>query len=273
MNDISIFGASGFIGSKFCELYPDEVIKIDRNDYVPKSNNILYFISTTDNYNVFTNPLLDIESNLTVLVKVLQNCKKGDTFNYISSWSAYGKVPLPAKEDSCCDPRGFYSITKRTAEQLLVSYCKTFEINYKIFRLPNVMGETDKGVSKKKNALQYLIGEIKNNRDINLYNGGNFVRDYMYVEDVCRAIHLCTEKSEINDVINIGTGIASKFLDLMNYCRAKSNSTSNFNTINPSSFHDIVQVKDMYLDVTKLKALGFTQQYSVYDGLDKILYG
>jgi NAD dependent epimerase/dehydratase family enzyme len=51
-NKFSIFGGTGFIGSKFCELYSDQIIKIDRNDYKPQSNNILYFISTVDNYNV-----------------------------------------------------------------------------------------------------------------------------------------------------------------------------------------------------------------------------
>ena len=41
MENISVFGSTGFIGSKFCSLYPNIVNKIDREDYTPKSNNIL----------------------------------------------------------------------------------------------------------------------------------------------------------------------------------------------------------------------------------------
>ena len=52
MDKINIFGGTGFIGSKFCELYPDQVIINDRDDYKTKSDNVLYFISTIDNYNV-----------------------------------------------------------------------------------------------------------------------------------------------------------------------------------------------------------------------------
>ena len=43
-NKISVFGGTGFIGSKFCSIYPEVVEIIDREDYVPKSNNILYLI-------------------------------------------------------------------------------------------------------------------------------------------------------------------------------------------------------------------------------------
>ena len=43
-NKISVFGSKGFIGSKFCELHSDVSLPIDRDDYIPKSNNILYLI-------------------------------------------------------------------------------------------------------------------------------------------------------------------------------------------------------------------------------------
>ena len=71
MDKISIFGGNGFIGSKFCELYKNQIVKIDKNDYIPKTNNILYLISTVDNYNIHTNLHIDIDTNLKVLMNVL----------------------------------------------------------------------------------------------------------------------------------------------------------------------------------------------------------
>lgn len=271
---ISVYGGTGFIGSRFCNIYPSETLIISREENEPQSNDILYFISTTDNYNVYNNPTLDIETNLIKLVRVLEKCREQNGqvfFNFVSSWFCYGEVDLPAKEEAICNPKGLYSITKRAAEQILISYCNTFSMKYRIFRLSNVIGETDRGVSKKKNALQYLIEEIKENRDINLYYGGNFIRDYMYVDDICYGIYLSMFKAPANSIINIGSGNPYKFLDLMSYCRNKLNSTSNFISIEPTEFHKVVQVKDMYLDTTKLKNLGFVPRYSIYEALDKLL--
>ena len=63
-DNISVFGSSGFIGSRFCDLYPDKVIKIDREDRSPKTNEILYFISTVDNYNVHSDIHVDANTNI-----------------------------------------------------------------------------------------------------------------------------------------------------------------------------------------------------------------
>jgi len=267
---ISVFGP-GFIGGRFCELYPEDTIEITRDEYIPKSNEVLYLISTTDNYNVFTNPCLDIETNLIILMKVLQNCNQDTIFNYVSSWFVYNNAPLPIKEDAYCNPKGLYAITKRAAEQLLISYCETFKINYRIFRLGNVIGEGDKKASKKKNALQYLMKEIIEGRDIDLYGGGTFTRDYMYVDDVCDAIHLCMEKAPLNDIMHIASGEPYKFVDLIEYTKFATSSQSKLNIVEPTDFHKIVQTKDNYLDISKLNALGYKPKYDIYTALDKII--
>jgi nucleoside-diphosphate-sugar epimerase len=204
----------------------------------------------------------------------LEECKNKEdiVFNFISSWFVYGKTnDLPAKEDSYCMPKGFYSITKRTAEQLIISYCETFGINYRILRLCNVYGTADLKASKKRNALQFLIREIVNNRDINLYDAGENIRDFMHVEDICRAINLVIDEAPLNDIINIGSGIPHKFIDIMTYVKEKTNSTSNFNFVDPPEFHKIVQIQDMYLDVTKLKNLKFKPKYTIWNGIDILI--
>ena len=276
MRDISVFGSSGFIGGNFCKLYEAESLKIPREQRMPDSEEILYLISTTHNYNVFDDPHLDINTNLNLLLETLEECKKKEniTFNFVSSWFVYGETEdLPASEDSPCNPRGFYSITKRAAEQLLISYCKTFDINYRIFRLCNVYGTGDGKVSIKKNALQYLINEVVHGRDINLYDGGENIRDFMHVDDVCRAMHFCINNSKTNQIINIGSGIPYKFGEIMSYVKVKTNSSSTFNSIDPPKFHKTVQVKDMYLDVTKLKNLGFEQTKNFWYQIDEIIHG
>lgn len=273
MNITNVFGGTGFIGSRYCQLYLEEVVLQDREDNAPKTKNILYFISTTDNYSVFTDPELDVNTNLVKLMKVLANLpKEPDTvFNFISSWFVYGETKLPAKESSYCNPKGFYSITKRCAEQLIISFCETYKIKYRILRLCSVYGETDKNVSKRKNAMQYLVSQIKESKPIDLYWGGNFIRDFMYVDDVCRAINLVLQKGETNSIINIGNGVPCRFKNIINYVVKKTKSTSIINSVPPSEFHKLIQVKDIHLDITKLLGLGFYPSTRLSEGLDKLL--
>lgn len=274
-NKINIFGGSGFIGSKFCELYSDAIVKNEKYDYNPKTSNILYFISTVDNYNIHSNLHVDIDTNLKVLMNVLENIPKNSetVFNFISSWFVYGKNnEIPFREDySHCNPTGFYSITKYCAEQLLVSYCQTFNIKYRIFRLANVLGEGDNKISKKKNALQYLIKEITQNKDVELYYGGKVLRDYIYVDDVCDAIMHCINHAPTNQIINVGNGEPYVFSELIEKAIQYSKGTSKIIHIEPSNFHNIVQVRHSYLDISKLKSYGFTPKNDIDTIIHKLV--
>jgi nucleoside-diphosphate-sugar epimerase len=281
MNDVkfSIYGSSGFIAKYFIKIFPDCSISVPRNDNTPKTNNILYFISTVDNYNVYDDPYLDIETNLIKLIDVLEECKKIKqqskeqvVFNFISSWFVYGKTDeLPAKETSICNPTGFYSITKYAAEKLLTSYCHTFGIDYRILRLTNIIGIGDAKISKKKNALQYMIGNLRNNENVKIYDDGHSIRDYMDVRDCVRAIKICTDSAPLNDIINISNSEPMSIRDLIFYAKNKLNSKSIIESISTPEFHKIVQIQNMWLDNTKLLSYGYEQQIKVLESVDSII--
>jgi nucleoside-diphosphate-sugar epimerase len=270
---ISIFGGTGFIGSKFYNKYKDESIVIGREDTQPQSNKVLYLISTVDNYNVLQDSFIDIETNLTHLMKVLDNCKGKDIeFTFVSSWFVYGDTHLPARETSPCRPKGFYSITKLAAEQLLESYCKTFNIKYNIVRLGNVIGKGDGKASKKKNALQFLIDELKANRDIKLYNDGEFYRDFVHVDDVVDGLKFVMDRGENGEIYNLGSARKpTLFKDIIAYVRQEVGSNSNIGNMEPSDFHKIVQVESMYLDSSKLGSMGFFPSKGIYEAVKELL--
>lgn len=286
MATVNVFGSSGFVGNAYCEQAKEFVIKNDREDLLAHSSNVVYFISTVDNYNVHTNPHLDIDTNLVVFMKVLESFKKlverekpqSHCFNFISSWFVYGKdsgfgeTARGISEDESCDPKGFYSITKRCAEQLLVSYCETFNLNYRILRLGNVLGPGDKKVSAKKNALQYLINQIREGKPVDLYDDGYFYRDYIDVEDCARAIDLVVNNGEMNTVYNIGNGIPQTFRSLLEYAVTASGSSSELKTIPQKDFHKKVQSsRSFYMDNTKLRNLGYEPKYSIFETIDSLI--
>ena len=271
----SIFGGHGFVGSEVMKLLDktseEDHIRVSRNQISPlPRDEVLYLISTTDNYNVLSNPYIDIDTNLTHLMRVLDSCRQSQSsiFNFVSSWFVYGdQEDYPVKEDAPCNPKGFYSITKKCAEDLVISYCKTFGMDYRIFRLGNVYGDGDGGVSSKKNALQFLIEKMKRDEDLNLYFGGEFYRDYIHVEDVARAIVHCMDDAPVNDIYNIGGGESHMFIDLVTAAREALGSSSKFLTVDQPFFHKIVQTKNMMLDSSKLMQTGFNHHHSIMGSL------
>jgi len=253
---LSVYGA-GYIGGRYCEMYPHDTLIIPREQRNPATQKILYFISTIDNSNIYTDITLDVETNLSILCEVLDHCRSADrVFNFISSWFVYGDCELPAKEDSPCNPRGFYSITKKCAEDLLIDFCRTYKVNYRILRMPNVVGGIDPKASPKKNAIHYLINELKKGNNITLVNDGEIYRDVMHVDDVCRGINRVVNSGELNTIYNIGSGHMTSMGDIMRTAKHFLKSESNILTKSGYS-------QDMFLDCSKVRALGFSPKISI----------
>lgn len=277
MSKISVYGGFGFVLGEFCKQNKDSVIRIEKSEIEPQSPNILYGISTLDNYNVFDSPTLDIETNLIHFMEVLDACrgKYGNkfTFTLISTWFIYGRSGVVTmSEESYCNPTGFYSITARTREQLLISYCETFSIKYKILRLANVLGAKDKKVSKKKNALQYLIQRIVMDEPVELYDNGDFYRDYIDVRDCAVAIKCVMESELPYTVYNISNGKSHKFKDLIDFAieYAGSKSTA-WEKLDKPEFHKVIQTKDVSLSNARLLETGYIPRYSIEDTLRDII--
>lgn len=270
MTKISVFGGTGFIGGTFCKLYSEKVILVPRNSKEFETEEVLYFISTTTNQSVFSNLHLDIDINLSFFVDVLQNCKNRNiTFNFISSGFVYGNDVLNAKETDCCSPTGFYSITKRCAEQLLISFCETFGVKYRILRIGNVYG-IDKTISSGKNVLGYMIGLLKTNQDIKLYEGGEFLKDYMFVEDICRAIKAILKNGNTNEIYNIASGTSMIFGDIIKTAKNKLGSSSSIVSASFPEEQNYIQIKNMTLNIDKLKKLGFNCNMGLKMGLQML---
>jgi len=262
---ISLFGA-GFIGGEFAERYKDVEI-IPREQRSPTSPDIINFISSVDNYNVNTDIYKDVNTNIIITLEILDAARKrfgsDVVFSFISTWFVYGITKLPAKEDeSPCNPTGFYSITKRAAEELVRSYCETFGLRYRILRLGNVIGIGDKKISAKKNALQYMIRELAHNKEINLYKNGA-IRDYIDVRDCVSAIRLIVDKGEYNCIYNVSNGQGLNVRDLVDIGHRTCGFIGKIKEVEVPEFHKIVQTPKMWMDVTKLKKLGYVQEYDI----------
>ena len=297
--EVSLYGGTGFVGRKFQSITPDKVHCIERYSRRPQPNSdILYLISTTHNYNVFDAPTLDVKTNLVVLTETLESWRNHDpngVFNFVSSWFVYGNEyslerenstiqawdelvgkgyvsrSVGAHENDECHPRGFYSITKRCAEQLVVSYAETFGLKYRILRLGNVLGNDEKA-SAKKNALQYLINRMKKNEPIDIYEYGDFYRNYMHVFDTVNAIDHIMRVGNTNTIYNVGNKDNYKFMDMINYVKNRVDYKGDITYISQKDFHKTVQAKSFLMNCDKLYSTGFVPYYKTMESiLDTLL--
>src|SRR3990167_11149685 len=201
---LSLFG-SGFIGSAYVAKYKRVYIE-PRWSIIPKYDNVLLAYGTSDNYNIFTEtPTIDFDVNVCKLIRILNNCKgRKIEFTLLSSWFVYAGSGLntPHKEDDLSNALGYYSISKKAAENVLITFCRLFDKEFNILRLANIYGPGDKKVSAKKNALTYLINKLKNNEDVQLYDDGNFTRNFLFIDDCVEAIKLIIDKGEKNQIYN-----------------------------------------------------------------------
>lgn len=271
MERLSVMGV-GFIGSRYCELYPNETVPEARDCTFPTQRDVLWLRSTTDNYGPIHGDLhTDINTNLNHVMDVLPTVN--GVFNLISTWfccSPSGQTPdAPAREDCVCDPNGFYSITALAREKLVRSYQQSTNRPYRILRLCNVIGN-DPRAGKQKNALEMMLGKIKKGEDIEVYDGDNW-RNILHVNDVCRAIHCVLEKGDLNTIYNIGSPQSVRIYDLVQHALYVTGSKSRVTLVPVPRFHKIVQVSDFWMSTDKLRALGFVPDMDPYEAVERVL--
>ena len=85
----------------------------------------------------------------------------------------------------------------------------------------------------------------------------------MHIKDICKAIDLVLAKGKLNEIYNIGSGIPQSIREIVEIAKKTLNSSSKLVTIDTPEFHKQVQARDFYLDVSKLKKLGFNQSINI----------
>lgn len=276
----TVWGGHGFVGSHLVNAYNggfrQDFIVCDRNDNSAYSKNVINFVSTVDNYNVLNgDPWVDVDTNLRYLVDTLHNWRTqtdaaNGCYNFISSWFVYGNINTDeyefgtgVAENMMGSPvSGFYSITKMAAEMLVKDYCDQFSLPYRILRLGSVIGKDPKA-SPKKNAIVYMINQIKAGNDFTVWDtDGKYHRDFIHVGDCAHAIRLVLEHAPLNEIINIGNGApAATIIDILEYVKIRTGSKSKI------YFMPEKKERSFYLDVTKLISYGY---YPVAN--DQLLY-
>jgi len=196
-----------------------------------------------------------------VLLEAAREAPQLRRFVQISTDEVYGSVAQGrSRETDELRPRNPYSASKAGADRLAYSYFATFGVPVIVTRASNTYGPNQ----FPEKVIPLFITNALENLPLPLYGDGLNVRDWLHVEDHCRAIDLLIASGENGEVYNIGGGNEVTNLDLTRrILELTGRPTDLIRPVKDRPGHD----RRYAVDTTKLRSVGWTPQERFTDGL------
>jgi len=186
-----------------------------------------------------------------------------EVFLLISTDEVYGDVREGrSTETDPLKPRSPYSASKAGGEHIAQAYAESFGLPLLVTRGSNNYGPHQ----YPEKLIPVLITNAIDDRPLPLYNDGSAVRDYVFVDDHCRAIDQVLHEAPVGNVYNIGTGVETSGLQVAEAVLAimgKPKSLIEFVADRPG--HDYRYA----LDISRITALGWEPQVELGEGLER----
>jgi dTDP-glucose 4,6-dehydratase len=156
-----------------------------------------------------------LQTNITGVQSLLEAVRSHpvDRFLHISTDEVYGDKEgnEPSTEATALSPSSPYAATKAAADLMCLSYQRTYGVPVIISRSSNNYGP----YQFPEKLIPLLIRNALTGIELPVYGDGKQIRDWLYVEDNCRAILSVLEKGQIGSIYNIGTGEERTNLDIV----------------------------------------------------------
>lgn len=240
---ILVTGGAGFIGSNFIlywlKKYPqDKIVNLDKLTYAGNLENlksveknpcysfvhgdicdrnlvdsvmkdidiIVHFAaeSHVDRSILDASPFIktNIEGTHVLLESAMANGMK--RFHHISTDEVFGTLPLDSGEKfndkTCYNPRSPYSASKAASDHLVRAYHATYNLPITISNCSNNFGP----YQFPEKLISLAITNILEGKKVPVYGDGLYVRDWLYVEDHCKAIDIILQKGTVGETYLIG---------------------------------------------------------------------
>ncbi len=202
----------------------------------------------------------DVEGTF-VLLEAARRAASLRRFVQISTDEVYGSVPVGAsRETDELKPRNPYAASKAGADRLAYSYWATYQVPVLITRASNNYGP----YQFPEKVIPLFVTNAIDDIPVPLYGDGRNVRDWLHVDDHCRALDLIIERGENGEVYNIGGGNDIMNVDLTHrILGALGKPASLIKPVADRPGHD----RRYSLDTAKLRALDWQPQVPFEEGL------
>jgi dTDP-glucose 4,6-dehydratase len=191
---------SAEIEAAFAAFQPDAVVHFAAESHVDRS---------------IHSPEPVIRTNLNGTFTLLEAARRHKTprFVHVSTDEVYGSIDEPHDADENYPLRASspYSASTAGSDLLALSYCTTFKMNVSVTRASNNYGP----FQFPEKLIPLMIANALDGQPLPVYGDGMQIRDWLYVDDHCRAILAVLEKGRPGEVYNVGGSRALPNIDVV----------------------------------------------------------
>ena len=218
------------------------------------------------------NPDIFLETNIKGTAVLMDACRKYGIKRYhqVSTDEVYGDLPLDRPdlfftEETPLHTSSPYSSSKAGADLLVMAYHRTYGLPVTISRCSNNYGP----YHFPEKLIPLMITNALADKPLPVYGEGINVRDWLYVEDHCKAIDLIIHKGTVGEVYNIGGHNEMRNIDIVKQICKELGKTENLITfVEDRKGHD----RRYAINSKKIcRMLGWKPQVSFSDGLKKTI--
>ena len=245
------------VNKLFEEEHPDIVVNFAAESHVDRS---------------IEDPGIFLQTNIIGTATLMDACRKYAIKRYhqVSTDEVYGDLPLDRPdllftEQSPLRPSSPYSSSKASADLLVMAYYRTYGLPVTISRSSNNYGQ----YQFPEKLIPLMIANALADKLLPVYGEGLNVRDWLYVEDHCKAIDLIIHKGRIGEVYNIGGHNEMRNIDIVKLiCKELGKPESLITHVTDRKGHDIRYA----IDLTKIhNELGWLPETKFADGIKKTI--
>lgn len=245
------------IFSIFAEEQPDIVVNFAAETHVDRS---------------IEDPGVFLQTNILGTQVLLDACRKYGIprFHQVGTDEVYGDLPLDRPdllftENTPIRTSSPYSASKASADLLTLAYCRTYGLPVTISRCSNNYGP----YQFPEKLIPLMIANALADKPLPVYGKGLNVRDWLYVDDHCRAIDLIVHNGTLGEVYNIGGRNEMSNIDIVRLILKKLGKDEGLITyVADRAGHDMRYA----IDPAKISGeLGWLPETDFSEGLDRTI--
>lgn len=243
---------------------------------------IFHLAAQTSVYVAEGDPALDLDANVLPILRLLAASHasgRRPTLLFAGTATQTGLTARWPVDESFPDaPVTVYDVHKLMGEQYLEYYARRSFVRGATLRLANVYGPGPKSSKPERGVLNTMIRRALAGETLKIFGGGEFVRDYVYVDDVARAFVLAADDPDaVNGqhfVLGTGEGITLRAAveRVVELVTAKTGRPVRIEHVEPPASLSPIETRNFVADSSALrKALGWTPQVSLDEGIRRTL--
>ncbi len=218
------------------------------------------------------NPEVFLKTNILGTQVMMDACRKYGNIRYhqVSTDEVYGDLPIDRPdlfftEETPIHTSSPYSSSKAGADLLVLAYHRTYGLPVTISRCSNNYGP----YHFPEKLIPLMIANALADKPLPVYGTGENIRDWLYVEDHCKAIDLIAHKGRIGEVYNVGGHNEMANIDIVKLiCQKLGKPESLITFVTDRKGHDMRYA----IDPTKIHTeLGWLPETKFADGIDKTI--